>query len=165
MNVPAAVLQGEEADAEPGTYIHATALAIGETGILIRGPSGSGKSRLALELLAEAGRRGWFARLVGDDRVAVTSRGGRLIARPHPAIAGRIESRGEGVLAHRHEPAMVIRLIIDVGATPAAAPVRLPERDAKVSLRQIKLPLLSLEGPGPSQAGIVMDYLLRIGNG
>jgi HPr kinase/phosphorylase len=31
--------------------IHATAVAIGETGILIRGPSGSGKSSLAMDLI------------------------------------------------------------------------------------------------------------------
>lgn len=165
MNMPASAAKGEEAAAEPGTYIHATALAIAEIGILIRGASGAGKSRLALELIAEAAGRSLFARLVGDDRVAVAARGGRLIARPHPAIAGQIESRGEGVLARPHEAAIVIRLVIDVGLTPAAAPVRLPEADAKVYLCQVELPLLALAGPGPSQAGIVIDYLLRMGNG
>jgi hypothetical protein len=121
MNMPAAALHGEEAAAGHATYIHATALAVAETGILIRGPSGAGKSRLALQLIAEAGRRGLFARLVGDDRIAVAARGGRLIARPHPTIAGQIESRGEGILATPHEAAAVLRLVIDVGAKPAAA--------------------------------------------
>jgi HPr kinase/phosphorylase len=165
MNMPAAALPDDGAGAEPATYIHATALAIGETGILIRGPSGAGKSRLTLELIADAARRQLFARLVGDDRVAVTARGGRLIARPHPAIAGQIESRGEGIVAEPHEAAAVIRLVIDVGANSAAAPARMRDADAKVSLCRVELPLLSLEGPGPSQAGIVMDYLLRMGNG
>jgi serine kinase of HPr protein (carbohydrate metabolism regulator) len=170
MNMPAAAIHGDEAAAEPATYIHATALAVAETGILIRGPSGAGKSRLALQLIAESGRRGCFARLVGDDRIAVAARGGRLIARPHPAIAGQIESRGEGILATPHEAAALIRLVIDIGAKPAAAkpvaaPARMPEAHAKVCLCGVELPLLSLDGPGSSQAGIVMDYLLRMGNG
>jgi HPr kinase/phosphorylase len=169
MNMPAAALHGDETAAEPATYIHATALAVAETGILIRGPSGAGKSRLALQLIAE-GRRGLFARLVGDDRIAVAARGGRLIARPHPTIAGQIERRGEGILATPHEAAALIRLVIDVGAKPAAAkpvaaPARMPEAHAKVCLCGVELPLLSLDGPGSSQAGIVMDYLLRMGNG
>ena len=49
-------------------YIHATVVLVGEAGVLIRGASGSGKSALALALMSEAGRRGLFARLVGDDR-------------------------------------------------------------------------------------------------
>src|SRR5947209_227017 len=114
MSMRAAVTDCDAA-ATPGPYIHATALAIRETGILIRGASGSGKSRLALELIGEASRRGLFARLVGDDRIAIAARAGRLIARGHPAIAGRIESRGEGILNVSHEGAVVVRLLVDLG--------------------------------------------------
>jgi hypothetical protein len=150
---------------EPGTYIHATALAIGEAGILIRGPSGSGKSRLALELIAEASRRGLFARLVGDDRVALAARGGRLVARGHPTIAGQIESRGEGILELGHEQAIVIRLLLDLAGEAGAAPLRLPAAPSKTSLCAVDLPLLCLEGPGSQQAAIVIGHLLRMGNG
>jgi serine kinase of HPr protein (carbohydrate metabolism regulator) len=155
--------RGENA-AQSGTYIHATAVALGEVGILIRGPSGSGKSRLALELIAQASRRSLFARLVGDDRVAIAACGGRLVARGHPAIAGQIESRGEGILALRHEPSTVIRLVIDL-AGEAAAPPRLPQVDAKTSLCAVDLQHLSLNGPAAQRAGIILDHLLRMGNG
>ena len=154
-----------------GTTVHASAVLVGARAVLIRGPSGSGKSRLVLAMLdAMICGRVRFARLVGDDRVAVAARGGRLIACPHPTIAGQIESRGEGILATPHEAAAVIRLVIDVGAKPVAAkpvaaPARMPQAHAKVCLCGVELPLLSLDGPGPSQAGIVMDYLLRMGNG
>lgn len=161
----AAPADKDEPAASQRAYIHATALAIGETGLLVRGPSGAGKSRLALELLAEASRRGIFGRLVGDDRIAITARGGRLVACGHPAIAGRIESRGEGILATGYEAAIVVRLVIELPGKPVRAPVRLPEVDAKACLCGVELPHLRLEGPGPSQAGIVMDHLLRIGNG
>jgi serine kinase of HPr protein (carbohydrate metabolism regulator) len=162
----AAAIEKDEAAAEPRTYVHATALAVGEAGVLIRGRSGAGKSRLALDLIAEARRRGLFARLAADDRVALHSRGGRLIARNHPTIAGRIESRGEGILELGHEPAIVIRLVIDLDGGVSAAPERMPQVEAtRVFLRDVELPRLSLQGPGPSQAGIVIDHLLRMGNG
>jgi serine kinase of HPr protein (carbohydrate metabolism regulator) len=165
MSTPAAAAESEAKAASPGNYIHATALAIGEAGVLIRGRSGSGKSRMALELLAEASRRGLFAGLVGDDRVAIAAHGGRLIARGHPAIAGQIESRGEGIVELSHEPAVVIRLVVDLGAKPSAAPVRLPPKKAKVSLCEVELPQLLLEASAPQQAGILLDYLLRMGDG
>jgi HPr kinase/phosphorylase len=151
---------------QPPTYVHATALAIGEAGILIRGPSGSGKSRLALELLAEARRRGLFAGLVGDDRVAVAAQGGRLVARGHPAIAGHIESRGEGIIDLGYERAAVIRLILDLDGQTSATAARLPQLDAaRASLAGIELPRLALDGPQPHHAGIVLDFLWRTGNG
>jgi serine kinase of HPr protein (carbohydrate metabolism regulator) len=164
MNAPGAPA-GAQADAEPATYIHATALVIGEAGILIRGPSGCGKSRLALDLITEAKRRGLFARLVGDDRIAIAARGGRLVARPHPAISGQIESRGEGILDLGCEYAAVIRLVVEMAGEAPTAPVRLPEAPARASLCAVELPLLRLAGQGPHPAGLLLDRLLRIGNG
>jgi HPr kinase/phosphorylase len=163
MIAEAAVAEGEEPATDPDAYTHATALAIGEAGILIRGRSGAGKSRLALELMAEARRRGVFGRLVGDDRIALASRGARLIARGHPAIAGQIESRGEGILDLDCEPAVVIRLVIDLG--DGAAPERLPPPRAAASLHGIALPRLCLEGPGSGRGDAVIEHLLRMGNG
>jgi hypothetical protein len=97
------------------TTIHANCVVIGETGVLIRGAAGSGKSTLARRLVAEAIRAGRFARLVADDRVALVRHGARLVARPHPAIAGRMELRGEDVIGVAHEPAAVIGLVVDLG--------------------------------------------------
>ena len=54
--------------------VHASAVLIGSRAMLIRGPAGSGKSRLALALI-EAAASGHirFARLVADDRVELTA--------------------------------------------------------------------------------------------
>ncbi len=104
--------------------IHASCVIIGEAGVLIRGPSGSGKSRLALELIREARAAGRFSRLVSDDRTVIDLIHGRLIARAHPTIAGLIEQRGLGLTPVPHESAGLIRLVVDLVADE---PARLPE--------------------------------------
>lgn len=71
--------------------VHATCVAIGDNGVLLRGPSGSGKSDLALRLIDEG------ARLVADDRVVLSSDGDRLRAAPPPSLKGRLEVRGVGI--------------------------------------------------------------------
>ena len=95
--------------------VHATCLVLGEDGVLLRGASGAGKSSLCLALLDEADRAGLHARLVGDDRICLARHHGRIVARPHPALAGLIEIRGAGIrrLAHSAEAA-VIRLVVDL---------------------------------------------------
>jgi serine kinase of HPr protein (carbohydrate metabolism regulator) len=87
---------------------HGTAVLVGTVGVLLRGASGSGKSTLALSLIDSG------ARLVADDRVNLTARGGRLLAGPPSAIAGLIELRGTGILRCPHESAAVIRLVVDL---------------------------------------------------
>src|SRR5262249_56589899 len=77
-----------------GTTIHASAGLVGARAVLIRGPAGCGKSRLALALIESAGRAGVrFARLVTDDRAELEPRHGRLLVRSPPAILGLIEAR------------------------------------------------------------------------
>lgn len=110
-------------------WIHASAVAIGEAGVLIRGPSGSGKSALALALIAGARGAGAFARLVGDDRIALRSVNRRLIARGHPLILGQIEQRGGGILRLPFLAAVVVRLVVDLVAADAAAHDLEPARD------------------------------------
>jgi serine kinase of HPr protein (carbohydrate metabolism regulator) len=132
------------------TYIHATALLIGERGIVIRGPSGSGKTSLALLLIAEAGRRGVFARLVGDDRVSIGAGDGVTIARRHPLIAGFIERRTFGITALPFEAACVVKLVVDLCPQGSKLP-RLPDGDERVALvSDLAIPRLRLASP-PSE--------------
>lgn len=94
--------------------LHASCVVIRESGILIRGGSGSGKSSLAALLVAQARAAGEFAAWVADDRVVVTRHANRLLGAPHPAIAGRFEARGLGILSEPHEPSAVLRLLVDL---------------------------------------------------
>ncbi len=107
--------------------IHASAVLLGPRAVLIRGPSGVGKSRLALNLLQAADGRGTFARLVADDRVHVEAVHGRLVARPPATLAGLLEVRGFGILQLPYEPVAVLSWVVDLDV-PAAP--RLPDAAA-----------------------------------
>ncbi|RDJ26719.1 aldolase [Bosea caraganae] len=124
--------------------VHASAVAIGEAGLLVRGASGTGKSFLSLALLAVAKQQGLFARLVGDDRIALSARAGRLIARPVSPLEGLVERRGLGLTPEPHLPAAVIRLVVDcIGEEPE----RMPEPEALVEhILGIDLPRLTIWG-------------------
>jgi HPr kinase/phosphorylase len=144
--------------------IHATAVAVGESGLLIRGASGSGKSRLALAIIDEAHRRGLFARLIGDDRVTLTFSGGRLLAHAHPAIAGLIEERGAGILTLAHEASVVLRAVVDLADERNGRPARLPDAAEKsADIGGVPLPRLSLEPSRPASDAAVR-VLAFLGN-
>jgi serine kinase of HPr protein (carbohydrate metabolism regulator) len=136
--------------------IHASAVLVGARAVLIRGPSGSGKSRLALDLIA-AGRASFFplqfsfTRLIGDDRVELVSAGGRLLVRPAPTLAGLIEVRGAGIFRLDHEPCAVVGLVVDLAASDAE---RLPERD-RITLESVKLPRLAVPEGAAALPGVI----------
>jgi HPr kinase/phosphorylase len=111
-----------------GASIHASAVMVGDRAVLIRGPSGSGKSRLAFDLIL-CGRSGQLppAVLVGDDRVHLATVGGQLLVRPAPALTGLIEVRGLGIRRCDHVEQAIVGLIVDLAATGAA---RLPASEA-----------------------------------
>src|SRR5258706_15484653 len=94
--------------------IHATAVLIGARAVLIQGPAGAGKSRLALALLstAQTGQLA-FARLVADDRVLIECMHGRLLVRPAPALAGLLEVRGLGIRRVPYEPLAVVGMLME----------------------------------------------------
>jgi serine kinase of HPr protein (carbohydrate metabolism regulator) len=133
--------------------IHASAVLVGARAVLIRGPSGSGKSRLALELI-QAARGGTlrFARLVGDDRVHVEAAHGRLLVRPAAALAGMIELRGTGILQLPYEPSAVVGLLVDL----AAAAERLPgAQQSRTELEGVALARLAVAVGEPALPAVL----------
>ncbi|QOF69124.1 HPr kinase/phosphorylase [Aminobacter sp. SR38] len=123
------------------TNMHATAIVLGDRGVLIAGPSGSGKSSLALALVEKfrAGNR--FARLVSDDQVFLSAHQGRLVCHAPSTIAGLVEVRGDGPIPVEHEAATTVDLLVRL--VPAGAVERLPE-DASELLLGCKVPRLML---------------------
>jgi serine kinase of HPr protein (carbohydrate metabolism regulator) len=108
--------------------VHASAVILGESGVLIRGVSGSGKSSLALALIDAWSLRGEFATLVSDDRVACRNLNGRTLLSPHEIVAGLVEWRGLGLLPHPYELKGLLTLIVDLETNAMEAEfARLPE--------------------------------------
>lgn len=88
--------------------LHASCVAVEGKGVLIKGSSGSGKSALALQLIALG------AVLVADDRTLIEARGGVLYASPPTAIAGLIEARFVGILQQPYKPQAELALVVDL---------------------------------------------------
>ena len=137
--------------------IHASAVLVGARAVLIQGPSGSGKSRLALALIQAATRGALpFARLVADDRVHVEAAHGRLLVRPAEALAGLIEVRGLGIRRLPHEPIAVVGLLVELGQKDAE---RLPPASQRQGdIAGITLPRLAV-AVGQDPLALVLAYL------
>lgn len=101
--------------------VHGSMVAWPVGGVLILGASGSGKSGLALRLMA------FGARLIADDRVLLTRRKGSLTARAPAPLAGLIEARGIGLLAVGAAQEAPVILAVDLDRAPAA---RMPQISA-----------------------------------
>jgi serine kinase of HPr protein (carbohydrate metabolism regulator) len=124
--------------------LHATAVIHRETGVLILGPSGSGKSALALALMARASAAGAFGALIGDDRIFVRQSGGRLIAWGASNMAGVIERRMAGLMVVGHEPAAIVRLAVELCDHGRRWP-RMPDHDDGLIIEDVRLPRLALD--------------------
>jgi serine kinase of HPr protein (carbohydrate metabolism regulator) len=98
------------------TNVHATGLVLGRVGLMLRGPSGSGKSLLALSLIESWTGRGLSARLVSDDRLDLEVVGGGLVMHAPAAIAGLIELRGRGIVSRPHVGRAPVHLVVDLVA-------------------------------------------------
>ena len=120
--------------------VHASAVLVGEHGVLIRGASGSGKSSLVLGLID---RDPLSTRLIADDRVHLDADRGKLVAAVPNTIAGKLEVRGLGIVEVAHASPAAIDLVVDL-LPPDKCP-RLPEADdTEVEIRGVIVPRLML---------------------
>ncbi len=137
--------------------VHASAVLVGARAVLIQGAAGSGKSRLALDLI-DAAACGLlpFARLIGDDRVHLSAAHGRLLVRPAARLAGLLEVRGLGIRRVPYEELAVVGLVMELGASDAE---RLPAAAARITeIAGITIPRLSA-APGTVPLGMVIAAL------
>jgi HPr kinase/phosphorylase len=133
--------------------VHATTVAIGDRGVLLRGLSGSGKSDLALRLI-DAG-----ARLVADDRSELRRDGDAILVRAPETIAGLIEARGVGILQIDSLASAELALIVDLVAPEAVE--RLPEPRSETILG-LSIPLIALaafESSAPAKLRLALAAL------
>jgi HPr kinase/phosphorylase len=120
--------------------IHASCVAIGNTGILLLGKSGAGKSDLALRLI-DGG-----AKLVADDRTILFVKSGALHARAPASIRGLLEMRGVGIIELSARDQVRLALAVVLGREG----LRLPQPQfypAPTALQpNTKLPQIALDG-------------------
>ena len=116
--------------------IHATCIALGGRGVVLRGPSGSGKSDLALRLI-DCG-----ADLVADDRVVLSVAGGRVSARAPAALRGLLEVRGIGPVRVPSVDEVPVVLVADLA--PGEPVERLPD-PAQVDWGGVTVPRICLD--------------------
>lgn len=126
--------------------VHATCIALDGRGVLIRGPSGSGKSDLALRCLAHgpSGLIAHAATLIADDQVALERVGDLVFARAPTSIHGKIEVRGQGIVQVRAaDDGVGIVLLADL--VPATTAIeRLPDPVPAEWVCGLRLPILHL---------------------
>jgi HPr kinase/phosphorylase len=118
--------------------LHAGCVSYDGKGVLIFGGSGTGKSSLALQLMA------YGFTLVSDDRTAIATRGGVVVAAAPQSIRGQIEARGVGILYATTLRATRVTLVVDLDEVEGQ---RLPP-PRSYTLMGVDLPLLhSVESP------------------
>lgn len=107
-------------------------------GVLILGPSGSGKSHLALAALAA----GW--RLVADDRVILWPDAGKVFGRAHPQLTGQIEVRGLGIMPSPNPVLGFCQIDLVAQMVPQESIERFPDPAQAVLVGQ-SLPMIAVD--------------------
>jgi serine kinase of HPr protein (carbohydrate metabolism regulator) len=144
---------------QPGTgsrisaeTIHASTVASDGRAVLISGPSGSGKSDLALRMLD----RGFM--LVSDDQTIVRRDGDRLIATAPPTIAGKLEVRGIGIVEMDRLDEVPIALVVELTSEIQ----RLPDDSRERMILGLLVPLVTIDAmtaSAPSKVALALDRM------
>jgi HPr kinase/phosphorylase len=139
--------------------VHATAIALGDKSVLIRGPSGSGKSDLALRCIAAAplAHIPHRAELVSDDQVLLARTQQGIETAPPPAIAGRIEVRGIGIVPLPYRASAHLVLVADL--VSAGEVPRYPLEPATARFLGLEVPLVRL---APFETSAAVKLLLAL---
>jgi HPr kinase/phosphorylase len=115
--------------------VHGSCVSRDGDGVLLIGPSGSGKSDLALRLLGRG-----FA-LVADDRVDIEDG----VATAPAALAGLLEVRGLGVVRLPYAATARLALVAELGVVAERLPA--PCRHAGLGLPLIRLDAAAASAP------------------
>ena len=132
--------------------LHATTVALDGRAVVISGPSGSGKSDLALRMLD----RGF--KLVSDDQTIFRKDGGRLLASAPPAIRGKMEVRGIGIVEIETVDDVPVALFVELTSDVQ----RLPDDSRDRLVLDISVPLISIDAmtaSAPSKVALALDRL------
>jgi len=132
--------------------LHATTVALDGRAVLISGPSGSGKSDLALRLLD----RGFV--LVSDDQTIVKKDGTKLVATAPPTIAGKLEVRGIGIVDVERADNAPVALVVELTSEIQ----RLPDDSRDRLILGVRVPLINVDAmaaSAPSKVALALDRM------
>ena len=125
--------------------LYASCAARGGQGVLLLGPSGSGKSDLLLRLLDRG-----FA-LVADDRVELVD---GIASSPAP-LAGLLEVRGLGVMRLPHVASVPVALAVELGAGD-----RLPQPQTHAATGRPLVRIDPAAASAPQRVAMALDCAL-----
>lgn len=132
--------------------LHASTVALDGRAVLICGPSGAGKSDLALRLLD----RGFV--LVSDDQTIVRKDKGRVLAAAPPAIQGKLEIRGIGIVEMETVNDVPVALVVELSSDVQ----RMPDDSRDRLLLDVRIPLVTIDArtaSAPSKVAVALDRL------
>lgn len=132
--------------------LHASCVAMDGRAVLLAGPSGSGKSDLALRLLD----RGFT--LVSDDRTIVRKEGMRLVTSAPDTIKGKLEIRGVGIVDMDSVPNAPLALVVELTSDIQ----RMPDDSRERMILGVGVPLISVDAmtaSAPSKVALALDRL------
>jgi|TARA_B110000438_G_C15651424_1_gene579722 serine kinase of HPr protein (carbohydrate metabolism regulator) len=132
--------------------VHATTLQLDGKGVMLCGPSSSGKSDLGLRLIENG------ALLVADDRTNLSLDQNMVLASSPAEISGKIEVRGVGIINLKVIEKVQLALVVDL--IEAVVVQRMPSEE-KIDLLGIKLPLIRLyafEASAPAKIRAALMY-------
>jgi len=130
--------------------VHGSAVSIHGNGVLLLGPSGSGKSDLALRLIDRG------AKLICDDVVHIENNNSLPQLACAPNIAGKIEVRGIGICPIDFVDSAPLRLVVQL----AQDVDRMPPEHQRIILAGYSVPMFRLPPFQPSSA-IKVEWALR----
>lgn len=129
--------------------VHGNAVKINDKGILLTGPSGSGKSDLSLRLIDGGGC------LISDDYTEIKAQGGQAILSPPAEIAGRLEIRGIGLMKLSYCRDIPLHLVFEL--TDRRDIERMPE-DRSITFDGVTVPVRKLD-PFTASAEAIVRFL------
>ena len=132
--------------------LHSSTVALDGRAVLISGPSGSGKSDLALRMLD----RGFT--LVSDDRTILRRQGGKLIASAPDTIKGKLEVRGVGIVEMETVANVPVALVVELTREIQ----RMPDDDQERLILGAGIPLINVDAltaSAPSKVALALERL------